>query len=141
MNAHAPRPAADFLRRITVAALAAVSLGLPGCTRGPGYPTATVRGAVRIDGHPVPKGSITFSPLDQGPVTGAPIIDGQYCCQQVPAGRHKVTLQAQAAEPNKVYDVANKAYREVPKDILPEKYRSGVDVEVKPGQATQDFNL
>jgi len=122
--------------------LAAVCLGAcSGCSRRPGYPTATVAGQVTIDGQPVPKGYITFSPLEKGPVTGAAIDQGKYRAENVPAGQHKVTFQAQGDKPTKLFDVVNQVEREVPTDILPPQYRDGVDTQVDAGENVRDFPL
>ena len=136
-------PVPHLLPRCLACLLAIVVGGflLSGCSRGPGYPTATITGKVTIAGQPVPKGYITFSPLGQGPVTGAPIADGQYRLENLPAGKHRVTFQAQGAEPMKLYDAAAKIEREVPSDILPDKYRQGVDVDIDRGKATRNFDL
>ena len=59
---------------------AALLLGcaaLAGCGDGVSYPHGTARGNVTIDGNPVPKGAITFSPVGHGPVTGAAIVAGR----------------------------------------------------------------
>lgn len=115
-------------------------LGLAGCG-GPDYATATVSGAVTVDGQPA-SGQLTFTPQDRGPVCGAEIREGKYRCQQVPAGEHKVTFLLQAAEPTKVYDAVNDTYHEVPADIvLSPEYQAGVDVQIEPGSVVQDFTL
>lgn len=120
---------------------AGLCLACAGCWGGPDYPTATVTGKVTIQGQPVPKGFITFSPAAQGPVTGAPIEAGQYRCENVPAGKHKVTFQAQGDRPTKLYDAVNKVEHEVPTDILPPQYRAGVDADIEAGQVVRDFAL
>ena len=59
-----------------------------GCSRGPNYRMANVSGTITIDGKPVPKGYVTFSPTAAaaGPAVGSPIADGRYRCEQVPLG-------------------------------------------------------
>jgi hypothetical protein len=114
-----------------------------GCSHGPDYQTATVSGTVNIDGQPVPKGFITISPTAQsrGAVVGGPIADGTYRCQQVPVGKVRVTFAAQAAEMTTMLDRSTNTKREVPKDILPPQYVSGLEAEVKPGENLLDFAL
>ncbi len=120
-------------------ALACVATG--GCGDGVAYPHGTARGSVTIDGTPVPKGAITFSPAGQGPVTGAAIVEGRYVCPKIPVGSHTVSFHAEAAEPTQVLDVASGVKRSVPKDILPDRYRSGVPAEIHPGENDLDFTL
>lgn len=116
---------------------------LAGCERGPGYEHATVSGQVSIDGEPVASGYVTFSPIgsQQGPVTGAAIEGGRYRCERVPVGKHRVTFVAHAAEPTTVVDHATGETRQVPKDIVPPRYASGVEADMGKGQVVLDFVL
>ena len=41
----------------------------------------------------------------------------------------------------KIRDVTKNTTHEIPKDILPEAYRQGVEVNVKPGENRLDFDL
>ncbi len=118
-------------------------LAAPGCDRGPDYPSATVTGQVTIDGQPVPKGAITFSPQGaaSGPVTGAAIEDGAYRCELVPLGKHTVTFIAQAAEPDTIVDRVTGAKHEVPRNILPPHCATGVEAAVVAGENRLDFAL
>jgi hypothetical protein len=118
-------------------------LAAPGCNRGPDYPSATVTGQVTIDGQPVPQGAITFSPqgADSGPVTGGPIEDGAYRCELVPLGQHTVTFIAQAAEPDTIVDQVTGTRHEVPRNILPPHYATGVEAEIVAGENRLDFAL
>jgi hypothetical protein len=87
-------------RRFSIAALALVALGLPGCGGGL-YP---VRGTVTLDdGTPVTKGLVVFERVDGGPaVTARGDIrpDGGYELSTnkpgdgVPPGRYKVVLNS-----------------------------------------------
>jgi hypothetical protein len=123
--------------------LALACLTLVGCGDGVAYKHGTARGSVTIDGVPVPKGEITFSPngTGQGPVTGAAIVNGGYVCTKVPLGSHTVSFHAQAAEPTQMLDRSTGIMRSVPKDILPERYRSGVPAEIHAGENALDFAL
>jgi len=114
-----------------------------GCSPGPDYQTATVSGTVSIDGRPVPKGFITFSPTAQsrGAVAGGPIADGKYLCQQIPVGKVRVTFAAQAAEMTTILDRSTNTQREVPRNILPPQYASGLEADVKAGENSLDFPL
>jgi hypothetical protein len=132
------RPSAPFL---LLAGLLVVHSA--GCGDGVPYKHGTARGQVTIDGAPVPKGTITFSPAGpgQGPVTGAPLADGKYVCGKVPLGEHVVTFHAEAAEPTQILDRATGAMRTVPKDILPERYRTGLRATIHEGENPLDFSL
>lgn len=127
--------------RASFLGVAVCGLLLAGCSRKPGYATATVHGRITIAGEAVPAGFVTFSPARQGPVTGTAILEGRYRLDRLPAGKHRVTFQAQAAEPAKLFDAAAQVEREVPRDLLPEKYRDGLDIEVPPGVSVRDFEL
>jgi hypothetical protein len=125
-------------------ALLCLLAALPaGCERQPGYPMATATGTVTIGGKPVPRGYITFSPTGNGagPVVGAPIENGRYRCTQVPRGPLHATFIAQAAEMGTIYDQVNKTTHQVPKDILPARYRTGINVEIKTAEPSLDFRL
>ena len=127
------------------ATLIAVAV-VAGCSKGPNYPHGTAVGVVSVDGKPAPRGAITFSPLvtpgasGQGPVTGATIEDGHYRCEMVPLGNLTATFTLQAAEMKKFVDGTG-VPREVPVDILPSQYRTGVPVTVHEGENQLDFPL
>lgn len=114
---------------------------LAGCGDGVSYPHGTARGSVTIDGNPVPKGAITFSPVGHGPVTGAAIVAGRDQCLRVPVGEHNVSFHAEAAEPTQMLDVSTGVMRSVPKDILPARYRTGVPATIQAGDNELDFAL
>jgi hypothetical protein len=139
------RPRLTALRRLEILCCSIACLGTvgSGCSGGPGYSHATVAGTVTVDGDPVPKGHITFSPAggSQGPVTGAPIENGKYRCEAVPVGSHVVTFIAQAAEPVKIMDHATGTEQLVPQNILPQAYQQGVPVEVEEGEIVRDFEM
>jgi hypothetical protein len=126
-----------------VVPLALACLALGGCGDGVPYKHGTARGIVTIDGVPVPKGTITFSPNGpgQGPVTGAVIVDGRYVCGKIPLGPHTVSFHAEAAKPIEMLDVSTGVMRSVPENILPERYRSGVPAEIHAGENALDFAL
>jgi len=127
---------APSLRLLSVLALVVL---FAGCG-GRGYDNLTVEGNVTIDGVAVPKGSLTFSPLDDsGPVVGTEIVDGKYACEGVPVGRHRVMIIAHAAEMDKFEEVATGAVHEVPRDILPAKYCQGMEITVSADTTRHDI--
>jgi len=113
-----------------------------GCGRSR-YPSATVTGRITIDGAPVPKGYITFSPVTgtKGPAVGAAIANGEYRCDKVPQGSVHVTFIAQAAKPMILFDRVNNVNREVPEDILPPACQEGQAAEIAAGVNQLDFDL
>ena len=87
--------------RLVIAYLAALVLPTAaGCGQGPKYATATVSGHIAIDGQPVPRGAVTFSPMTgtSGAVVGGEIKTGEYRCDGVPLGKLNVTFVAQSGQ-------------------------------------------
>jgi hypothetical protein len=123
--------------------LVLILLVAAGCRARPKYATATVSGKITIDGVPVPKGAITFTPLrgTTGASVGSEIKAGQYRCSLVPRGKLNVTFIAHAAEPTTMIEKATGATREVPRDILPPAYADGVPVEVTGDRSDLNFDL
>ncbi len=114
-----------------------------GCGKTPDYASSTVLGTVTIDGTPVVKGFITFNPTSsgQGPSVGGKITEGKYQCDRVPVGKMRVTFQAQAAVSKTITDIATGQKHEVPQNILPSQYASGIESDIQPGRITLDFPL
>jgi hypothetical protein len=136
---------ARHVSRIVLCVSALVILAT-GCGKKLPYESATVSGAVTIDGKPVAKGEVTFSPAagGKGSVVGAEISAGRYRCEGVPVGKLRVSLVAQSAETQTIMDrsVDPPQPRQVPVDILPEKYQQGLDFEVAAsGEVMHDFDL
>jgi hypothetical protein len=136
-------PAPRFQHLFPVSCLLVACGLLAGGCGGTNYASSTVTGRVTIDGAPVPKGYVTFSPAGStpGPVVAAEIHDGEYHCEKVPQGTVQVTFIAQAAEPTKVFLKAKNMEVEVPKDILPPSCQQGQDAEVKSGKNELNFDL
>jgi hypothetical protein len=80
-------------------------LGGLGC----GSPLAEVSGTVKLDGQPVPEGSIQFIPVEgtTGPSAGAAIKDGRYHIPRdkgAAVGKNRVELRAFKVSGRKVQD-------------------------------------
>ena len=76
-----------------------IGCGLFGCGSAGTLERVEVRGKAAYAGTPVKNGEIRFFPIDgtPGPVSGAPIIDGNYEVTQrggVPVGSHRVEVEA-----------------------------------------------
>jgi hypothetical protein len=116
---------------------------LAGCGSHSRYGTATIAGRVTVDGKPVPKGAISFSPMHgtAGTVVGAAIKAGQYRCEQVPIGNVTVTFVAQDTEPIEFVEKGTGIVRHVPRDILPPGYASGLTAEIAGDRSEMNFDL
>jgi len=121
----------------------AMILTASGCGKPFDYANSTVCGLVTIDGQPVVKGDITFTPTKpgQGPSVGGKIVDGKYQCEHVPVGKLRVTFHAQSGKPKMITDVATGQKHEVPQSILPSQYAPGIETDVQAGRITLDFPL
>ena len=121
-----------------VGSLAAV--GIAGCG-GPGFPTARLEGTVTVDGQPVEKGNISFTPTqaDRGSGATATISSGHYVAQGVPQGKVRVYFDA-TKETGRTTEQFGKQYPETV-NVIPEKYRAGLQIEVSGETVNQDFKL
>lgn len=141
MNPVAPLAPPIAPRWPLVVALAA-ALVLGGCGPSkPSYPTATLEGTVRIGGHPVAEGVIRFLPAGTGqaPPVQARIADGRYRAEDVPLGPVRVTFSACRDTGRTVQDYSS-ALPEF-ENLVPEKYRDGVPLEVTGDRTGEDFDL
>lgn len=104
------------------------------------YPSAKMAGTVSVDGTPVEKGSVMFSPIGG---TGAPvtaqIVDGKFSCEAVPKGKMKVVISAMKATGKMITDYSEPFPELV--NIVPPKYQSGIDFELTDDQQEVTFNL
>jgi hypothetical protein len=138
------KPVASSLKPL-LAAFIALAACL-GCSKGASYPHGAAAGMVTVDGQPAPHGTITFNPVvtpgtnEIKPVTGATIEDGHYRCERVPIGKLTATFTLHGAGMRKFVDGTG-VPREVPIDILPPQYRTGIPTTVHEGDNTLDFAL
>jgi hypothetical protein len=115
---------------------------LPGCGSGkPTYPSARLEGKVTLDGNPIAEGRLQFVPQDLGkaPVTAAPIVEGRYLAEAVPRGKLRVLLTA-SKKTGKMVTEYSTPHPEVI-NLIPEKYRAGIPIEVAGDNANLDFAL
>jgi hypothetical protein len=115
---------------------------LSGCGPGkPTYPSARLEGSVTLDGKPITQGSLQFMPQDisQVPVTAASIVDGRYVAEAVPRGKLRV-LPSATKETGKMIKEYSSSRPEVI-NLIPEKYRAGIPIEVTGDNPNQDFPL
>jgi hypothetical protein len=122
--------------------LVVLVLLISGCG-GSGEPTARVEGAVSIGGEPVQQGMISFTPKESGagmPAT-ADILNGRYQASGVPMGRVLVQIHATKETGKMLTDEAEGGQYAEAVDIVPEKYRSGIEITISGREDSHDFDL
>jgi hypothetical protein len=117
-----------------------VLLAYGGCG-GRGAATARLEGTITVNGQPVTKGIVSFAPLkpDHGRGSTATIVDGRYSVRDAPTGKVRVSFHA-VKDTGRTVTQFGKPYPEVI-DIIPDKYRAGLEIEVGGDMTNQDFNL
>jgi hypothetical protein len=117
-----------------------VVAGGSGCGRR-GVPTTHLDGQITLDGQPIKDGNVSFIPLEanHGRGTTAVIAAGRYAACDVPLGKVRVHFNATKATGRTVV-VSDISMPEII-DVIPEKYRAGMEIEVAEGQVQRDFDL
>ena len=133
----------DVVKQRATVCLAIATGGMlvaTGCGR-PTYPTANLAGEVTIDGQPVPKGGLTFTPLRGGAGTGAyaAVESGRYHAERVPKGPVRVFVLA-GRQTGKTVEASGMAVPEVV-NLVPAHYAAGIDIEVVDDNANLRFDL
>ena|SRR5437899_1171893 len=122
--------------------LSVLSAGCDGGPAKPSYPSTRLEGMVTVDGHPIPAGTVQFLPPQgsKAPVVEAQIKDGRYVAANVPVGKVRVLFTA--VEKTGKVDTKSTS-QPVPEvvNIIPDRYRDGLDVEVTADGAKKDFDL
>ena len=117
-------------------------LAVAGCGDNSGL--VEVKGAVTLDGAPLEKGAISFSPVDGKTKTaGTNITAGKYSAQ-VPLGTMKVAISAGKVVGKKpLYDRPGSRERDVIEEIVPARYNEETELrlEVKPGGVEKNWDL
>ena len=112
-------------------------------------PRQRIEGTVTLDGRPLEKGAINFTPLagTQGPTAGAEIVDGKF---SIPAeggtfaGVFRVEITASRPSGKKVPDQWTGQPVDAYEQFLPARYnsQSELEVDVQAGGAKQfEFSL
>ena len=105
------------------------------------FPVSTVEGSVAVDGMPVPAGTISFSPLTSNPgqAISTEISGGKYRSDKVPRGRSLVHISAfqDTGEKHVEFGIS---YPKL-KNLVPEKYQAGIELNVDAPALTHDFDL
>jgi hypothetical protein len=99
-------------------------LALVGSLHAADPETGTLEGKVTLNGKPLAKGKVIFHPKEGNAITAELSDDGTYTAKDVPTGKLSVTIQGEG----------------VPK-VFTDSKTTPLQVEVKPGKATVDFEL
>jgi len=113
-----------------------------GCTRGPAL--GTVNGEVTLDGHPLAKGHIEFSPVDGQGQTGGALIEGGRFSAQIPVAKMKVAIHSpKIVGRRKEYDTPESPWEDEVAESLPTRYHvnSELTLDVKPGAQAVKYEL
>lgn len=129
-------------RSLSSAIVGTLVLGLlSGCDSRPSVPGAHLAGTITIDGQPVDEGTIAFTPRGsaRGQAVGGPIRSGHYDCEYVPLGESLVQIYA-LKPTGKMVEAMGSMIPEM-KDIVPEKDRNGIKIEIQQDNLNQNFSL
>jgi hypothetical protein len=103
-----------------------------------------VTGMVRIDGTPLEKGTITFTPADgKGQTAGGEIKAGKYSAR-VGVGKYKVSISMPIEDKRKkLYPTADSPEMWMYREGLPARYNEQTELEldVKSGTNQKDWDL
>lgn len=129
------------MRPIIIASFLSTLL-VSGCGTGepPEYP---VKGKVTLDGKPIEKGLIRFSPTGNASPAGGEIKAGQYSLK-APPGEAKVEITSTiVVGQRKAYNTPDSPMVDITKEAVPEQYnaKSSLKFEVKAGENNKDFDL
>jgi hypothetical protein len=113
-----------------------------GCTRGPAM--GTVNGEVTLDGQPLAKGHVEFSPIDGQGQTGGAIIDGGKFSAEIPVAKMKVAIHSpKVVGKRKAYDTPESPWEDEVAEALPARYHinSDITLDVQPGTQAVKYEL
>lgn len=127
--------------RVGGCALLAFLIGAIGCSD---QSNGEVTGMVRVDGTPIEKGGITFTPADgQGQTAGGEIKGGRYSVR-VPVGKMKVSITMPVEDKKKkLYPTADSPEMWMYREGLPARYneKTELELDVKSGTNKKDWDL
>ena len=126
--------------RIALVASLVCFVAAAGCS-GTAFPVSTVEGSVAVDGEPIASGTLIFSPLasNTGQAISTEIKDGKYRSNKVPRGRSLVHISAfkDIGEKHVEFGIT---YPKL-KNLVPEKYHAGIELNVETPTLTHNFEL
>jgi hypothetical protein len=123
--------------------LAQAATGCGGAaSKGPSYPSARLEGSVTVDGKPIEEGVMQFlpPPNSPAPVLQAEIKNGRYVVSGVPLGKVGVLFNA-VKDTGRTDSKSTSSPIPVYENIVPEKYRDGITIEVTKDNPSQNFEL
>jgi len=106
--------------------------------------TATVSGAVTIDGQAAKLGYISFFAVDgRAPTVGARIVDGRYTAEVKPGMCYVQIRVPKEVGKKKLYDTPNSPVQKVMTESLPPKYNDAtvLQFDVQPGDNESNYDL
>jgi hypothetical protein len=113
------------------------------CSQGPA--TGIVSGDVTLDGQPLLKGHIAFTPLDGQGQTGGVFIENGKFSGPVPVAKMRVKIHSTkpSGKKYKAYDTPESPWEEDVMEALPAKYneKSDITLDVKRGRQTVNYEL
>lgn len=122
--------------------LAGCLLFLGGCGFGSGL---TLKGTVAVDGVPVEKGTISFTPVatGAGEAVAAEIKDGKYVARNIPPGKTRVEFHAQRETGKMITstDAAEGSTHPEIVNLIPMNFRQGIEITLIESDTTQNFDL
>ena len=125
-----------------VAILAGLALVGCGGSKKP-YPTATVAGAVKLNGEAIKTGTITFMPTDgKASSEGGHIQNGKYSVE-VPLGPKSIQISAVqgTGRMRKTYDTPDSPTEEITEEIVPACYNVATTLEHNVTANKADLNF
>ncbi|MFM7541285.1 MAG: hypothetical protein ACKO9Z_16660 [Planctomycetota bacterium] len=127
-----------MLMRMAAGLAAMVAIGC-----GSDAPTHPVKGRVTLDGAPLEKGSIRFSPTGEASPAGGEIKNGEYSLMAPPGESMVEITSTKVIGQRKAYNTPDSPMVDITKEVVPEKYnaRSTLKIEVKAGSNSKDFEL
>jgi hypothetical protein len=130
----------SVMQRFGAALLWACLVSACGCG-GSRFSVSTVEGSVTVDGAPIPAGQVIFSPLasNTGQPVSTEISQGKYRCTRVPRGALLVHISAFEDRGDKHVEFGI-TYPKLT-NLVPEKYHSGIELNVDAPTLTHNFEL
>ncbi|WP_339726810.1 hypothetical protein [uncultured Gimesia sp.] len=134
-------------RNLFCLALSLVLILSSGCGSDNSVQGLELKGAVTLDGVPLPTGAITFIPVGQGTSVGATITQGTYQIDSTKgalAGEYKVEIDSSQPTGKKVQSSIGETVEEEFMNLIPEKYNRKSVLKVlitAEGDHIHDFEL
>jgi len=131
-----------LLSRLCLVVCFSLVTPLAGCARGPA--TGTVNGEVTLDGQPLTKGHVEFSPVDGQGQTGGALIEGGKFSAEIPVAKMKVAIHSpKVVGKRKEYDTPQSPWEDEVAEALPARYHlnSDMTLDVQPGTQAVRYEL